>query len=85
MGIGATHWLSLSYSDSCFVFAVAHARCSLLQPATFPTAQHTPDEVAGLCHALQQMQSGEAAGKIVYEQLVEGTRGPAKLYHVAKL
>ena len=31
------------------------------------------------------MQSGEAAGKIVYDQLVEGTRGPAKLYHVAKL
>lgn len=31
------------------------------------------------------MQSGEAAGKIVYEQLQEGPRGPAKLYHVAKL
>eukprot|EP01052_Picozoa_sp_SAG31_P000393 SAG31_NODE_12_length_38498_cov_21.161671_9_plen_43_part_00 len=32
-----------------------------------------------------EMLSGEAAGKIVYEQLVEGTRGPAKLYHVSKL
>lgn len=31
------------------------------------------------------MLSGEAAGRIRFDQLVEGARGKAKLYHVAKL
>ena len=34
---------------------------------------------------VQQMETGEAAGRMVYEQLTEGERGQAKLYHVAAL
>jgi len=34
---------------------------------------------------VQQMQTGEAPGKVTYEQLVEGARGKAKLYHVSSL
>ena len=51
--------------------------------------QPSPDGGHGMngevAYWVQQMQTGEAPGKVTYEQLVEGARGKAKLYHVSSL
>ena len=82
--------INRSYDSTALAAAhVMHGACPCASAPQLACCQRARDLFTHLTGwtrwLLQEMESGQAAGRMVYEQLQEGARGPAKLYHVAAL
>ena len=82
--------INRSYDSTALAAAhVNHGACPCASAPQLACCQRARDLFTHLTGwtrwLLQEMESGQAAGRMVYEQLQEGARGPAKLYHVAAL